>query len=284
MHHKEILATITIAHHFGSAFSRVQLYNFLRFEMDERAFHSAIDELIGANIVSEKDTLLFTEDIVTLCHQKKDWSKSLFKKHRKYLLLISKIPWVKYMGLTGANSFESCNETDDIDLFIITSPNRLWICYLILVFFTKLIGKRETLCINYLVDENNLAIQEENYFTALQMIQMMPVYDSGIHRRLIHENPWIFKVLPNATLNGPPDGFYRLDSRTSFKANGNHFNLFTQINRMVYDQYSKRLKRKFPDSFGNGIQLREGMAKLNRIDNNDVYEKLFSQIYEAMNP
>jgi hypothetical protein len=169
-------------------------------------------------------------------------------------------------------------------LFIITSPNRLWICYLILVLFTKLIGKRETLCINYLVDENNLAIQEENYFTALQMIQMMPVYDSGLHKRLIDENSWIFKVLPNATLTGPSDGFYRLDSRTSFKANGNHFNVFTQINRKIYDKYSKRLKRKFPDSYGTGIQLKEGVAKLNRIDNNDVYERLFSQIYEAMKP
>jgi len=284
LHRKEIVATITIAHHFGSAFSRVQLYNFLRFEMDEKAFHSAIDELIGANIVSEKDNLLFMEDIVNLCHQKKDWSKTLFKKHRKYLLLISKIPWVKYIGLTGANSFESCNETDDIDLFIITSPNRLWICYLILVLFTKLIGKRETLCVNYLVDENNLAIQEENYFTALQMIQMMPVYDNGLQKKLIDENPWIFKVLPNATFNEQPDEFYLLDNHTSFKTNGNYSDVFTQINHKIYSIYSKRLKRKFPDSFGNGIQLREGVAKLNRIDNNDVYKKLFSQIYKAMNP
>lgn len=284
MHRKEILATISIAHHFGSAFSRTQLYNFLRFEMEEKTFHSVIDEIIDARVISEKDNLLFMEDMLDLCRQKKNWSKALFEKHRKYLLLISKIPWVKYIGLTGANSFESCNERDDIDLFIITSPNRLWICYLILVLFTKLIGKRETLCINYLVDENNLAIQEKNYFTALQMMQMVPVYDSGLQQKLIDENPWIIKILPNATFNGPPDRFYLLSNHASFKANGNHLRVFTQINRKIYRGYSKRLKRKFPQSFGNGIRLKEGMAKLNRIDNNDVYEKLFSQIYEALNP
>ena len=251
--------------------------------MDETAFHSVINDLVEANIISEKDNLLFIEDTVDMCYQKKDWSKALFKKYRKYLRLISKMPWVKYIGLTGANSFESCNETDDIDLFIITSPNRLWICYLMLVLFTKLIGKREILCINYLVDESNLAIREENYFTAVQIIQMMPVYDHGLQKKLIKENPWIFKILPNATLNGPPDAFYLLGNHNSFKANGNHSNMFTRINRKIFSRYSNRLKSKFPDAFGNGIRLEEGVAKLNRIDSHDIYEKLFSQIFEAMN-
>lgn len=283
MHRNELLATITIAHHFGSAFSRAQLYNFLRFGMEEKEFHSMIDELIEVDIVSEKDNLLFMEDTLDLCQQKRDWSKALFKKHRKYLLMISKMPWVKYIGLTGANSFESCHETDDIDLFIITSPNRLWICYLTLVLFTKLIGKRKTLCINYLVDENNLAIHDQNYFTAVQIVQMMPVYDHGLQERFIKENPWIFKFLPNATLNGAPDGFYLLGNHNSFKSNGKYSNLFTRINHTIFSKYSSRLKKKFPDVFGNGIRLEEGVAKLNRIDSHDIYEKLFSQIYEAMN-
>lgn len=282
MHHNEIIATITIAHHFGSAFSRTQLYNFLRFEMDETSYHSTIDGFIKAGIVSERGNLLFIKDIMDLCSKKRDWSKDIFKRNRKYLRLISKVPWVKYIGLTGANSFESCNETDDIDLFIITSPNRLWISYLILVLFTKVVGKRNILCINYLVDEDNLAIREKNYFTAVQIIQMMPVFDNGLQKKLIDRNPWIFKVLPNATLNGPTEGFYRIGMRTSFKANGSHSTVLTRINRKIFQKYSDRLKRKFPDAYGNGIWLEEGVAKLNRIDNNDIYEKLFSQIYEAM--
>lgn len=283
MHRNEILATIRIAHHFNSAFNREQLYRYLRVKMDRHNFNAILDGFIRDKTISEIDDLLFSEKLEDICIQKKEWSKALFAENRKYLLLISSIPWVKYIGLTGANSFESCNQKDDIDLFIITSPNRLWICYLMLVLLTKLIGKRKTLCINFLIDENNLEIQEKNYFTAVQIAQMMPVYDMGFHNRLISQNRWIYEILPNARLNSEPDSFYLLRNGNGNK-NGKRRSIktYSNINRKIYYRYSIRLKKKFPESFGKGIILGEGMAKLNRIDNNDIYEKLFIQIYEAM--
>jgi hypothetical protein len=284
LHRKEILATIKIAHHFGSAFNRDQLHRYLRFEMDSETFHGIIDELIGGQIIEERNSMLFSNSIEGICMQKKEWSQMLFKKNRKYLLLISSMPWVKYIGLTGANSFESCNEEDDIDLFIITSPDRLWICYLTLVLLTKLISKRETLCINFLIDENNLEIQEKNYFTAVQIAQMMPVYDTGFHKRLISQNKWIYEILPNARLNSLPNNYYLLrNGNRSQNGKMQSSKIYSNINRKIYERYSIRLRKKFPESFGKGIMLGEGMAKLNRIDNNDIYENLFTEIYEAMN-
>lgn len=280
MHHNEILATITIAHHFKSAFNREQLFRYLKSKIDKKTFHSAIDKLIREEIVFEKNNLLFVEDIEEICHKKKSWSKALFKKNIRYLWFLSKIPWIKYIGLTGANSFESCNEEDDIDLFIITSPNRLWICYLTIVLLTKIIRKRQTLCINYLIDENNLEIPEKSYFTAVQIIQMMPVFDNGHHKKLIKENPWIFKILPNANFNNNTDSFYLLRKvNNTEKEKAISLKMLSSVNRKIYKLYAKRLERKFPESFGNGILLSEGMAKLNRIDNSEIYEKLFCQIY-----
>lgn len=284
MYRNEVLATITVAHHFGSAFSREQLHKYLRFKMDEKTFHAVIDGLIDDQLISERNNMLFSEDIENICLQKKKWSKELFNKNRKYLLFLSAMPWVKYIGLTGANSFESCGEKDDIDLFIITAPDRLWICYLALVLLTKLIGKRKTLCVNFLVDENNLEIREKSYFTAIQIAQMMPVYDSGFHERLIRENGWISEILPNARLGLSLEKFYLLRNGDGFR-NGKlrGSKIYSGINRKIYEKYSDRLKRKFPESFGKGILLGEGMAKLNRVENHDIYENLFKQIYEAMN-
>lgn len=284
MHRREILATIKIAHHFGSAFTRHQLHKYLRFKMDSKAFHDIIDELIDEQVIEERNNMLFSKDIEDICLQKKEWSKDLFIRNRKYLMVISAMPWVKYIGLTGANSFESCNQKDDIDLFIITSPDRLWICYLMLVLLTKLIRKRETLCINFLIDENNLEIQEKNYFTAIQILQMMPIYDTGFHKRIIKKNFWISEILPNASFDPAPNKFYLLKNGNGHR-NGKmqHSKIYSRINRKIYEKYSVRLKRKYPESFGKGILLGEGIAKLNRIDNHDIYECLFAQIYEAMN-
>lgn len=284
MHNNEILATITIAHHFQSAFSREQLFRYLRSKLDKETFHSIIDKLISEKIVFERNNLLFAEDIEETCYKRKSWSKALFKDNIRYLWLISKVPWIKYIGLTGANSFESCNEKDDIDLFIITSPNRLWICYLALVLLTKLIRKRKILCINYLIDENNLKIQEKSYFTAVQIIQMMPIFDKGHHKKLIEENSWIFKKLPNASVNNSSDNFYLIkETNGSYKKNNVSFRILSKVNQKIYKLYVKRLEKKYPESFGKGIVLSEGIAKLNRVDNHDIYEQLFNQIYETIN-
>jgi hypothetical protein len=252
--------------------------------MDKETFDHTIDKLIHEQIVFEKNNLLFAEDIEEICHKKKNWSKALFRKNIRYLQILSKMPWIKYIGLTGANSFESCNEEDDIDLFIITSSNRLWLCYLTIVLFSKIVRKREILCVNYLIDEDNLEIPDEKYFTAVQIVQMKPVYNNGHHEKLISENPWIFKILPNAKPMGNRNGFYSLNEVNNIDTE-NRFSskMLSRINRKIFKLYAERLKKKFPEAFGNGILLSEGMAKLNRIDNNDIYEQLFSQIYETIN-
>lgn len=77
--------------------------------------------------------------------------------------------------MTGANAFESCADQDDIDLFLVTRKNRLWISYVLLVLYSKLIRKRHILCINYLVDEKNLCATRQDYYTAVQIIQMVPL-------------------------------------------------------------------------------------------------------------
>ncbi len=154
-----------------------------------------------------------------------------------------------------------------------------------LVLITKLIGKRETLCINYLVDENNLEVQEKNYFSAVQIIQMMPVFDyDGLHKKLIEMNPWIFNMLPNATPNISQEKFYLL-RKNLFSINGREHssNILDLVNRKIHDKYSDRLNKKYPESYGHGIVLEEGMAKLNRIDNQDIYENLFRAMEDVVN-
>ena len=140
------------------------------------------------------------------------------------------------------------------------------------------------MCVNYLVDENNLEIKEQSYFTAIQIIQMMPVFDNGHHKKLIKQNPWIFKKLPNASFDYEMDSFYLLKKENESQQNkGIALKMLSSVNQRIYKWYAKRLERKFPKSFGNGIVLSEGIAKLNRVDNHDIYERLFNQIYETIN-
>ncbi len=284
MFNKEIFATINLAHYFESAFTAEQVYRYLRIKLDRQTFDETLETLKRQNLIYEKHKALFTKDLEKAYQQKKIWSRDLFNRHKAYLWLIAKAPWVKYAALTGANAFESCKDKDDIDLFLITKKNRLWICYTLLVVVSKLSRKREILCLNYLVDEENLHFKQQNYYTAVQIMQMVPLFDNVFSRKLIEQNAWVFDFLPNAEPELPKDSFYVIKNGKQF-LNGNgrlQLKFMAKLNYVVFQRYSQRLVKKYPDKIGAGIVLNEGVAKLNRVDHQDIYEKIYQNIHREI--
>lgn len=284
MSHKHILATIRLAHHFGSAFTPEQVYRYLRVEMDEGEFSNRLQELLDAGRVRRQDGVLFTAEVEEAFRQKQQWSRELFGKYRRILGAICRAPWVRFVALTGANAFESCRKVDDLDLFIITQKNRLWLCYLLLVLISKLLGKRGVLCLNYLVDEAHLAIEQEDYFTAVQLMQMIPLTANGYYRQVMEANPWVFRVLPNARPVTELNPRYVLGNSSVRRVPdvGKLSSRLDRLNRWIYRRYARRLQRKFPREFGRGIVVREGLAKLNRVDHQDIYEQIYHRIYREL--
>jgi hypothetical protein len=66
----------------------------------------------------------------------------------------------------------------------------------LLVYVGKLCG--DTLCPNYLVSENALALEHRNLFVAHEFMQMVPVYGLDVYTRMCGANNWIEAILPNA--------------------------------------------------------------------------------------
>ena len=277
LYRKAILSTIKLAHFFKSAFTAEQAHRYLRLKVDRAVFDRELQTLIADGTVEEKNGALFVADLKSSYEQKKRWSRDLFKSHRSYLWMVSKTPWLKYLALTGANAFESCRHEDDIDLFLVSKRNRLWLCYLWLVVFSKLSRKRHVLCINYIVDEENLHIPQHNYYTAVQIMQMVPVFENGFSQKMIRQNMWVFDYLPNAEPVLPEDDFYVL-RKGVLSSNGQKGSaLFSRLNQYVYKRYAGRLERKYPDEIGKGIILDEGRAKLNRIDHSKIYDEIYQE-------
>lgn len=276
MPHRQILATVLLAHHFESAFTPDQVYRYLRVPMSRTQFVAHLGDLKASGRVWERDGALFAESLAETHRRKRGWSRALFAAHRPVLGLLTRFPWVRFMALTGANSFESCRQRDDIDLFIVTRRGRLWLCYGLLALFSKLVGRRGLLCINYLVDEDHLAIEPRDYYTAVQIVQMVPLLDGETGDRLLAANPWLFEVLPNAAAQMGGLTGYRL--RTAPSRESRAGGLLSRLNRSVYRRYARHLAAKFPADMGSGIVLGEGLAKLNRVDHHDIYESIYRRI------
>ena len=89
---------------------------------------------------------------------------------RQVAKFLSRFPFVRSIAVSGSLSKYYADKDTDIDFFIITASNRLWIartCMHILKKLSFLFGRQHYLCMNYYIDEKALEIQEKNIFTAM---------------------------------------------------------------------------------------------------------------------
>ncbi|HZE84472.1 MAG TPA: hypothetical protein VE035_09190 [Puia sp.] len=109
-------------------------------------------------------------------------------------------PYVRGIGISGSLSKNYADENADIDYFIITQANRLWIARTFMHLFKKLsflVGKQHWYCMNYYVDEDEMEIPEKNIFTAMEMITLLPAGGNGGLVRFFEANNWTNEYLPN---------------------------------------------------------------------------------------
>jgi hypothetical protein len=120
---------------------------------------------------------------------------------KKKALFISKFPFVRAVMASGSLSKDYMDEQSDLDFFVITQPNRLWIARMLLVLYKKifLFNSHKYFCINYFIDEHHLGIEEKNIFTATELATVIPLYGKEYYLGLMKANDWLKNYLPNHT-------------------------------------------------------------------------------------
>ncbi|MHA4806587.1 hypothetical protein ACX0G9_00700 [Flavitalea flava] len=109
-------------------------------------------------------------------------------------------PFVRGIGISGSLSKNCAEEGADIDYFIITKSNRLWIARTCMHLFKKLSylnGHQDWYCMNYYIDEKALKIEEENIFTAIEMVTFLPVCGNGAMEDFLDANDWASDWFPS---------------------------------------------------------------------------------------
>lgn len=113
-------------------------------------------------------------------------------------------PFVRGIGISGSLSKNYADQNTDIDFFIITRANRLWLARTLMHLFKKLTfitGHQHLYCMNYYIDEEALCIDEQNIFTATELITLKPVCGNGTMDRFYNQNNWAGNYFPNQPVN-----------------------------------------------------------------------------------
>jgi hypothetical protein len=130
-------------------------------------------------------------------------AEAIMSKIYRRSKLISSFPFVRSVCISGSLSKNYFDETTDVDFFIITEPNRLWICRTLLILFKKifLLNSKKYFCVNYFIDTESLQIPDKNIFTATELVTLIPIYNYDLYRKFYKENDWVKSFFGNA---GPP--------------------------------------------------------------------------------
>lgn len=126
-------------------------------------------------------------------------SGRLWRRAQRFARVLGALPFVRFVGVTGALAMDNCAPGDDIDVMIITAPDRVWLTRafsILLVRVGKLFG--DTLCPNYLISERALRLEHQSLFVAHEFMQMVPVYGVEWYARMRALNAWLGTYLPNA--------------------------------------------------------------------------------------
>jgi len=125
------------------------------------------------------------------------------------------IPWVKFVGITGALAMENADDASDVDLMIITRKGTLWQSRLLTLLLLMAVGfptrrfgqkdQKDKLCLNMWLDENDLVWpkRDRNPYTAHEIAQIVPLVDKmKTYENFISANSWIKRFWPNAAALG----------------------------------------------------------------------------------
>jgi len=72
------------------------------------------------------------------------WDVLYTEKTQKYIKYIKWIPWLKMIGIWNSISMNCGSENSDIDLFIVTSPNSMWLNRILITFIFQILWVRKT--------------------------------------------------------------------------------------------------------------------------------------------
>jgi hypothetical protein len=119
---------------------------------------------------------------------------------------IAHIPFVRAIMLSGSISKGYMDINSDIDYFIITAPNRLWLVRTTLAIIRRvfMFNSHRYLCTNYFIDDQHLEITEKNMFTAVETKTLVPMYGGDVISRFRRANGWISSYLPQSRLESLP--------------------------------------------------------------------------------
>lgn len=193
-------------------FSEIKKYLCCKLELTDDDLY----ELLGTiPVVQESEGyyyLLGRSKLASLRSERYNISMEKHAKARVIVKILSFIPTLEYIGISGSLSMNNAANSDDIDLFFITKKNTLWISRFIVNLTLGMLKQKRSrngrnfknkICPNMFmcVDKLSFGTNNKTLYEAHEIIQVNTVFDRiGAKELLLSKNKWVKDFFPNISI------------------------------------------------------------------------------------
>jgi hypothetical protein len=177
-----------------------------------KVLNEAVEHLLNRGYIKETNNKYFLPGIKTVgWEEKRKLTDKIVRKNSLILNTIGRIPWVRMVAITGSLAAYNPDDASDIDVFIISSKNRVWITRFFVTLILKILnkfpntdGEKGKICTNLYMDTKDLSWNENkrNIFIAHDIVLMQPVVDKeNTYLRFLNANKWVLNYFSQFPIN-----------------------------------------------------------------------------------
>jgi hypothetical protein len=186
---------------------------------------------------------------VAIRREKEQRAQRYWKVATRMASIIRRFPFVRAVFVSGELAKGVASENSDVDFVIVTANNRLWICRTLLIVFKKvvLLNSKKYCCLNHFVAERCLEVQEQNLYTALEIVTLRPLHNSKMFDAYLNANRWLQHFFPNYQ---PRKNGVRDSSRSVLQRITEFFfpeSFATRLDSRLMDFWKRVWARRYPD-------------------------------------
>lgn len=163
--------------------------------------------LVLQAMIEHREGVFFPRDRGTLVGERRlreARSRAFLAVHRRLLAAVCALPYVRMVALSGSIAHLNLERGADLDIFVVTRGRRVWSVTVAIVLLAKLLRRRRTLCANFVIADSALALEQQDLFTANQVIHLKPLCGHDVFAELLAANPFVARYYPNFAVPAAP--------------------------------------------------------------------------------
>ena len=198
-----VLKTLKYFDYFSFPLTLNELHKYLDTVCSREELKQTLDKMVAHKSIFMTNNIYLISNTIEKIDRKlkgKIEAEKRIKRAKLIAKLINFFPFVRSVSISGSLSKMYADKNSDIDFFITTNNSNLWTCRTMLHILKKisfLFNLQHSFCMNYFISNKNLIIEEQNYFTAVELSTLIPLYGKQDYIQLMKANNWIHDILPN---------------------------------------------------------------------------------------